>query len=328
MVIIGVAGPSCSGKSIITEYLRQKDFEAISLSNILREQAKLNNIELTTENLQNLGNKIREEHGAGALALIVLEKIDKNKNTVIESIRNPGEVQEFKKNKNFYLIGVDASRELRVERLYKRYNEGTKKEDPLTKDAILKLMDIDEGKEQNETGQQVRKCMLMADFHIFNDKDVENLKLETEKILNSIQNKRKRPDWDEYFMSIALQASKRATCDRKHVGAVIVKNKTILSTGYNGSIRNFPHCDDVGHMLEEGHCVATIHAEANSIVQAAKNGISIENATIYTTASPCWWCFKMIANAGIKKIVYGEIYRDERIKEFSGKANIELVSYY
>jgi len=79
------------------------------------------------------------------------------------------------------------------------------------------------------------------------------------------------------------------------------------------------HCDDVGHVLENGHCVATIHAEANAILQAARNGVRIEGADIYTTASPCWPCFKMIANAGIKRIVYGEFYRDERIFEWQGR---------
>src|ERR1041384_338191 len=110
-------------------------------------------------------------------------------------------------------------------------------------------------------------------------------------------------------MNIAQQAAPRSPRDRKHVGAVIVRHKTILSTGYNGSIRGLPHCDDVGHDLEGGHCVATIHAEANAILQAAKNGVMIEGAELYTTASPCWSCFKLIANAGIRTIYYGEFYR-------------------
>ncbi|NLD99655.1 MAG: dCMP deaminase family protein [Fibrobacter sp.] len=136
---------------------------------------------------------------------------------------------------------------------------------------------------------------------------------------------RKRVSWDQYFMQIAVQAATRSTCDRKHVGAVIVKDKTILSTGYNGSIRGMPHCDDVGHMMENGHCVATVHAEANAIIQAAKNGAAIDGATIYVTASPCWNCFKLIANSGIKKIVYLEFYRDEKILTVSEAAGIELV---
>jgi dCMP deaminase len=122
-----------------------------------------------------------------------------------------------------------------------------------------------------------------------------------------------RVDWHQYFMNIADEVATRSTCDRKHVGAVIVRDKTILSTGYNGSVRGLPHCDDVGHMMEDNHCVATIHAEANALIQAARNGVRVDGADIYVTASPCWHCFKMVSNAGIKSIYYGEFYRDDRI---------------
>ena len=86
-----------------------------------------------------------------------------------------------------------------------------------------------------------------------------------------------------------------------------------------------PHCSDVGHMMEEGHCVATIHAEANAIIQAARNGVNIDGATNYVTASPCWNCFKQLANAGIVRICYGEFYRDDRIFEVAKQIGIELV---
>lgn len=141
----------------------------------------------------------------------------------------------------------------------------------------------------------------------------------------AMQEKRKRMSWDEYFMGIARQVAERSTCDRKHVGAVIVKEKNILATGYNGSIAGMPHCDDVGHMMENGHCVATVHAEANAIIQAAKNGVAIAGASIYVTASPCWNCFKLIANSGIKEIYFGEFYRDERIFEVARTIGIRLI---
>lgn len=134
-----------------------------------------------------------------------------------------------------------------------------------------------------------------------------------------------RVDWHTYFMNIAQQAATRSTCDRKHVGAVIVRDRTILSTGYNGSIRGMPHCDDVGHLLENDHCVATVHAEANAIIHAAKNGVRIEGAELYTTASPCWSCFKLIANAGIRTIYYAEFYRDERSVAVARQLGIKLV---
>jgi dCMP deaminase len=136
---------------------------------------------------------------------------------------------------------------------------------------------------------------------------------------------RERATWDEYFMAIARQVATRSTCDRKHVGAVIVRDRMILTTGYNGSVRGLPHCDDVGHLMEEGHCVRTTHAEANALVQAARNGVGVEGAGIYVTASPCFGCFKLIANAGLSRIVFGEFYRDERIFDFSRQLGLELV---
>ncbi|MHA1973154.1 MAG: deoxycytidylate deaminase [Candidatus Hodarchaeales archaeon] len=136
---------------------------------------------------------------------------------------------------------------------------------------------------------------------------------------------KKRVPWEIYFMNIAKQVATRSTCDRKNIGAVIVRDKTILSTGYNGSIRGLAHCDEVGHMMENNHCVRTVHAEANAIAQAAKNGVSVDKAEIYITASPCWTCFKLLVNAGINKIYYGEFYRDDRIFEAAQEAGVELI---
>ncbi len=142
--------------------------------------------------------------------------------------------------------------------------------------------------------------------------------------MSSVEKNKKRADWDAYFMEIAHRVATRATCDRKHVGSLIVRNRTILSTGYNGSIRGLAHCDEIGHLMEGDHCVRTTHAEANAIIQAAKNGVKIEGSEIYITASPCWNCFKLIANAGITSIKYGEFYRDERILEAAEELGIEL----
>ena len=135
-----------------------------------------------------------------------------------------------------------------------------------------------------------------------------------------------RISWENYFMNIATEVATRSTCDRKHVGAVIVREKTILSTGYNGSIKGLPHCDEAGHEMVDGHCVRTTHAEANAIVQAAKNGVEINLSEIYVTASPCYSCFKLIANAGIKTIYYKELYRDERINDRAKEAGINLAN--
>lgn len=133
-----------------------------------------------------------------------------------------------------------------------------------------------------------------------------------------------RPSMDLYFMRMASVAATRATCPRKQVGAVIVRERRVLSTGYNGSIAGQPHCTEVGCMMVDNHCERTIHSEANAIVQAARNGVNIDGATIYVTASPCFNCFKLIAGAGLKRIVFGELYRDERIRDFAKDCGIEL----
>ncbi len=137
---------------------------------------------------------------------------------------------------------------------------------------------------------------------------------------------KERVSWETYFMNIAKEVSTRSTCDRKHVGAVIVRDKTLLSTGYNGSIKGLPHCNEAGCEMVDGHCIRTSHAEANAIVQAAKNGVKIDGSEIYVTASPCYNCFKLIANSGIKIIFYKEFYRDQRIKERAKEVGIKLVS--
>jgi dCMP deaminase len=134
-----------------------------------------------------------------------------------------------------------------------------------------------------------------------------------------------RKSWDAYFMDIAREVASRATCDRKHVGCVLVKDKYLIATGYNGSVAGLPHCDEVGHMMVNGHCERTSHAEANAIVQAAKHGVSTDGATAYITASPCWTCFKLLASTGVRRIVYGEFYRDERIFEAAAILGIDLV---
>ncbi len=138
-----------------------------------------------------------------------------------------------------------------------------------------------------------------------------------------------RPDWDEYFMGFARAAARRATCDRQHVGAVIVVEKQVVATGYNGSVRGMPHCDDVGHDMEGGHCVRTIHAEMNALAQAARRGVAVGGACIYTTASPCWACFRVLVNAGMSRFVYGAPYRAEehraRITEVARKIGLEVI---
>ena len=137
-----------------------------------------------------------------------------------------------------------------------------------------------------------------------------------------------RPDWDSYFMKIAAAVSERSTCDRALVGCVLVLDKRILTSGFNGSPAGQDHCDEIGHLMVDGHCVRTIHAETNAIIQAALHGVSTRDATCYVTHLPCINCTKALINAGITRIVYGEVYRtDENAVSFLEAAAIEMVQH-
>ena len=150
--------------------------------------------------------------------------------------------------------------------------------------------------------------------------------------------KNQRPSWDDYFLELADAASKRATCDRGKSGCVIVRDKQVLVTGYVGSPTGLPHCDEIGHLMkkvvqENGeiseHCVRTVHAEQNAICQAAKRGVSIEGATIYTRMTPCRTCAMMLINCGIKRIVCERRYQlAEESEQLLAQAGVELVYKY
>lgn len=142
-----------------------------------------------------------------------------------------------------------------------------------------------------------------------------------------------RPTWDQYFMTITHEVAERSTCTRAKVGAVIVRDKNILATGYNGAPAGLPHCLDVGCLVYrsttpsgeiEENCFRTIHAEINAIAQAAKNGHAIRDADIYLTHTPCIHCFKVLVNTGIKRIVFEREYKLHTIEELRRFTDVAL----
>lgn len=140
-----------------------------------------------------------------------------------------------------------------------------------------------------------------------------------------------RPSWSEYFMSITKMVARRSTCMRRKVGAILVKDKRILATGYNGAPARLRHCEDVGCLREDSSIPSGerhelcrgLHAEQNAIIQAAYHGIPISGSTLYCTNKPCVICSKMIINAGIRKIIYEEGYNDTLSEEMLTEAGIE-----
>jgi dCMP deaminase len=133
-----------------------------------------------------------------------------------------------------------------------------------------------------------------------------------------------RPGWDEYFLKLAMLASERATCPRMHCGCVIVKDRYVLSTGYNGSLPGAEHCEDVGCLVVENHCVRTNHAEMNAISQAARHGVSLDGSTAYVTNMPCTTCSKALIAAGIVRVVVFSDYHDTLAETFFSESAVAL----
>ena len=138
--------------------------------------------------------------------------------------------------------------------------------------------------------------------------------------------KRNRVSWNSYFMQIANVVAIRSTCDKASVGCVIVKDRRIVATGYNGAPSGMEHCIEVGCLIKDGHCIRSLHAEVNAILMCAEHGVSTRGAIVYTTMLPCWHCSLMLINAGIKKIYFANDYIDDRgdQKELFKKVKIEL----
>lgn len=135
-----------------------------------------------------------------------------------------------------------------------------------------------------------------------------------------------RKPWDEYFMDMARMVATRATCERLVVGAVIVRDRRAIASGYNGSVAGDVHCTDAGCKLVDGHCARTIHAESNAILQCARFGVSTDGAHLYVTHFPCLSCTKQIIQSGIVKVTYAEPYRmDPYAIELFGQADVSLV---
>ena len=333
-MIVGLTGFYCSGKDTIAEYLvKEKGFIHYSLSDILRDVLRRKGVKPTRDNLIKIGNKLREKFGNSFLAKKVLEKCTDNKNYVISSIRHPAEIEEFEKRNDFYLVNVKAPAKLRFKRMLERKREG----DVKTFDAFLRYEKTESQK--NGSSQQLEMCKKLAFKTINNSGSKKDLYSKVDNLLENLQkiekSKHRRPSWDEYFMKIAKVVGERGTCDRGRAGAVIVKDKRIIATGYVGAPMGLPHCDEVGHLLcdtinpdgkKSKHCIRTAHAEQNAIVQAALHGVSTNGATMYVSFEPCFTCAKMIINAGIKRVVCEKKYHAaELTRKFFKQAGVKLV---
>ncbi len=310
-MIIGLTGKNGSGKTEICEYLKSRGFEYHSLSDEIREEIRRRGQEITREILIEVGNDLRQKFGPGILAERILTNLEMDHNYVIDSIRNPQEVEVLKHRKDFVLLAVEAEPAIRFERSRKRGREGAAPTfEQFMSEEQLEL------ESANPANQQLDATRRKTDVVIANNGSIEELHRGLDALLPPLLSQFTRPSWDEYFMNIAKVVAMRSNCMKRKVAAIIVKDRRVISTGYNGTPRGAKNCNEGGcprcnSMAESGtaldECLCC-HGEENAITQAAYHGTSLKGSTLYTTLAPCLLCTKMIINSGIAEVVYNQDY--------------------
>jgi len=310
-MILGVAGPYASGKGEVVRFLEERSFYPESLSDEIRKVLAERGEQETRERMIETGVALRTAEGPGALAQRLIARLQPDRNYVVDSIRHPAEVAALRGlGGHFRLIWVDADEAVRLDRLRSRGRLG----DPETL-AELRRLEGRELESDDPAGQQLLAVRDLADETLRNDGSLDELHEQLQRLLRSRLHF-DRPDWDEYFVSIARVVATRSNCVKRKVAAVITVDRRIISTGYNGTPRGTRNCNEGGCPrcnsfgpggADLGECVCS-HAEENAITQSAYHGVSVRGGTIYTTFSPCLMCTKMIINAGLQEVVYGADY--------------------
>ncbi len=328
-MIIGITGTLGAGKGKIVDFLKEKGFEHYSVREYLTQEIKKRELPLNRDSMVSIANELREKNSPSFIAEELYKQAKKiKKNCIIESIRTIGEVEALKSKGDFYLIAVDALPETRYERTLLRQSE-------TDKISYQKFLE-DEKRERtsNEKHKQnLEACMERADILILNNNGVGELQQKVEKIYEKISSENTKPSWDEYFIKMASLVAERSTCLRHHVGAVIVKDKRVLTTGYNGAARGKKDCLELGCnkdklSLASGmgyeECRA-IHAEQNAIIQSGLHGIVIKDSSLYLTHTPCRMCAKEIVQVGINEIItYQDFEGDNGAKKYLLDSGIKI----
>jgi len=310
-MIIGLTGKNGSGKTAVCEYLKSRGFVYRSLSDEIREEIQRRGREIDRDTLIEVGNELRNEFGPGILAERIVAGLENDQNYVIDSIRNPSEVEAFRSRGDFTLIGLESDPKMRFQRSKKRGRENAAQTFEQFLEEESRELDSDD-----PVRQQLNATQRAADLIVTNNGTLEGLHRRLDELLPPLMSEFERPSWDEYFMNIAKVVATRSNCIKRKVAAIIVKDKRVVSTGYNGTPRGAKNCNEggcprcnsmaaSGTALEECLCC---HGEENAITQAAYHGTSLKGATLYTTFSPCLLCTKMIINSGISEVVYNKDY--------------------
>ncbi|MBU0982026.1 AAA family ATPase [Patescibacteria group bacterium] len=345
--IIGLTGPMGSGKGELVKLLQKKGFLHVTLSSLIREEARTRGLSEERGSLMDLGNSMRKEGGAGVLARMALSKIQESGHDkwVIDGIRNPAEIFELRKGEGVSIVGITVDREILIERILGRAREG----DSRDREELQAKLDRDWGKGEPEDGQQVGKCLEQVDLVIDNGGTLNELQ---EKFLNFYTGLREargldvRPSKDEYYLSLAKSVCRRATCTKVEIGAVIIKDDQVVATGYCGAPRGTKSSQEHGFCLRKKlgipsgqryEMCRSVHAEQNAIINAARSGVSLLGGDMYIygkafgdesappiDAFPCFICKKMLINCGLKRVVcslkdgsFKVFYVDDWMKDWS-----------
>jgi dCMP deaminase len=310
-MIIGLTGRNAAGKGMAAEYLKSKGFGFYSLSDVIREEVRSRGLELTRDALIATGRELRARHGTGYLAERIFERLEPGMNYVVDSFRHEDEVAVFRKSSEFHLLAIQASAEVRFQRIKSRGRES----DPKTLEDFNRIEQAESTSLQAE-GQNLTATEAVADHVLENNGTPEQFHARLGELIPKLMAKMLRPGWDEYFMKMAQVAALRSNCSKRKVAAVIVREKRVISTGYNGTPRGTKNCFEGGcprcnNLAQSGtkldECLCS-HGEENAITQAAYHGVSIARGTIYTTFAPCLMCTKMIINSGLHEVVYNMEY--------------------
>jgi dCMP deaminase len=240
-MIIGLTGKNGSGKTAVCEYLKSRGFVYQSLSDEIREEIQRRGRAIDRDTLIEVGNELRTEFGPGILAERIAGALENDQNYVIDSIRNPSEVDVFRRRGDFTLIGLESDPKKRFQRSKERGRENAAQTFEQFLEEESRELDSDD-----PVRQQLNATQRSADLIVTNNGTLEGLHRRLDELLPPLMSKFERPSWDEYFMNIAKVVAMRSNCIKRKVAAIIVKDKRVISTGYNGTPRGAKNCNEGG----------------------------------------------------------------------------------